>query len=71
MTECIAVSCGNHNADTCANCPQGNGADWCNGDCAWNLGTCVDKGNYYIVMLVRSLELEIKGHIGIYAYSFT
>jgi len=29
------VSCGRHNAATCMECPQGNGAAWCNGDCKW------------------------------------
>ena len=29
------VSCGNHGATTCADCPQGNGASWCHGDCRW------------------------------------
>jgi len=35
------VSCGNHWADTCAECPQGNGAAWCNGDCTWQDNECV------------------------------
>ena len=30
------VSCGSHRADVCANCPQGHGSDWCNGDCRWD-----------------------------------
>mmetsp|Transcript_19001 Transcript_19001/g.41166 ORF Transcript_19001/g.41166 Transcript_19001/m.41166 type:complete len:506 (-) Transcript_19001:247-1764(-) len=37
------VNCGSHPALTCANCPQGNGASWCNGDCIWsseNGGEC-------------------------------
>ena len=29
------VSCGNHKAASCELCPQGNGKDWCNGDCRW------------------------------------
>jgi len=29
------VNCGNHKAKTCQLCPQGNGRDWCNGDCSW------------------------------------
>jgi len=29
------VNCGNHKAKTCQACPQGNGKDWCNGDCSW------------------------------------
>ena len=38
------VSCGNHEASSCAECPQGNGAVWCNGECEWsedgNGGVC-------------------------------
>ena len=30
------VLCGGHRAATCADCPQGNGAAWCNGDCVWS-----------------------------------
>ena len=40
----LEVSCGNHNANTCADCPQGNGASWCNGDCQWVNGQCQSKG---------------------------
>ncbi|KAL7575290.1 hypothetical protein ACA910_001815 [Epithemia clementina (nom. ined.)] len=29
------VSCGGHFAMDCGSCPQGQGADWCNGDCHW------------------------------------
>ena len=46
------VLCGGHRADTCADCPQGHGAGWCNGDCMWVGGsdgecvlTAVDCGN--------------------------
>ena len=41
------VSCGNHYATSCAECPQNNGASWCNGECDWNTGTstCVEKGS--------------------------
>jgi len=35
------VSCGNHQAETCSGCPQGNGASWCNGDCSWTNGQCI------------------------------
>ena len=38
------VSCGNHQAMSCSECPQGNGESWCNGDCLWDKGTCVSKG---------------------------
>jgi len=30
-----AVSCGMHSTPTCGECPMGNGAGWCNGDCIW------------------------------------
>merc|ERR1711982_248892 len=30
-------------ASNCANCPQGNGAAWCNGDCTWKNNQCVKK----------------------------
>ena len=33
------VSCGGHYAPTCAECPQGNGAAWCNGECKWSYNT--------------------------------
>jgi len=39
------VSCGGHYAATCSDCPQGNGASWCNGDCAWADNKCVSKGD--------------------------
>ena len=39
------VSCGNHMAGACEDCPQGNGQQWCNGDCVWNfnLSECEPK----------------------------
>ena len=33
--------CGGHEASSCQDCPQGNGASWCNGDCKWNNNQCV------------------------------
>ncbi|KAL7445575.1 hypothetical protein ACHAXM_009931 [Skeletonema potamos] len=30
------VRCGGHSALTCADCPQGNGRAWCNGECEWD-----------------------------------
>ena len=32
----LGVSCGNHRAATCDDCPQGNGEVWCNGECSWS-----------------------------------
>ena len=29
------VSCGQHRAPNCGQCPQGNGFNWCNGECRW------------------------------------
>lgn len=37
------VICGGHSASRCSECPQGNGASWCNGDCTWKRSTCVPK----------------------------
>eukprot|EP00804_Cyclotella_cryptica_P000905 CCRYP_001143-RA/>CCRYP_001143-RA protein AED:0.06 eAED:0.06 QI:192/1/1/1/0.5/0.66/3/41/472 len=34
------VRCGGHNAPSCDQCPQGNGASWCNGECEWREGAC-------------------------------
>jgi len=31
----LTVSCGNHRAANCDDCPQGNSEAWCNGECAW------------------------------------
>lgn len=38
------LSCGDHLAETCSECPQGNGASWCNGDCEWKNEECISKG---------------------------
>ncbi len=40
------VTCGSHFASSCAECPQGNGPSWCNGDCIWSPdsgGVCQSK----------------------------
>ena len=34
------VVCGGHKASSCAECPQGNGASWCNGECEWKEDAC-------------------------------
>jgi len=34
------ISCGGHYADTCADCSEGGGAAWCNGDCTWTSEGC-------------------------------
>ena len=38
------VACGNHKADSCAQCPMDIGESWCNGECAWCEGKCQLKG---------------------------
>ena len=40
------VSCGGHYATSCHNCPNGNGENWCHGDCEWDSVNheCVNKG---------------------------
>merc|ERR1712238_561342 len=43
---------GNHVAATCAECPQGNGAAWCNDECMWSSSTAtcvvpVQCGNHF------------------------
>mmetsp|Transcript_17566 Transcript_17566/g.22758 ORF Transcript_17566/g.22758 Transcript_17566/m.22758 type:complete len:282 (+) Transcript_17566:645-1490(+) len=38
------VNCGGHSASNCNDCLKGgHGEDWCNGDCYWNEGMCVQK----------------------------
>lgn len=39
----VGVSCGEHRASSCTECPQGKGALWCKGECEWsnvNGGVC-------------------------------
>jgi len=40
------VNCGAHQAQSCADCPQGNGAYWCNGDCVWINDHCVSDTSF-------------------------
>lgn len=35
-----SVLCGAHKAESCAECPQGHGAGWCNFECQWAQGKC-------------------------------
>ena len=54
------VSCGNHKAATCSDCPQGNGPSWCNGECFWDRvgGECLDRskisGMYKCICIITS-----------------
>ena len=52
----VQVSCGNHNATSCSECPQGNGPLWCNGDCKWLNEACTPKGKL-LFLLNRKLDL--------------
>lgn len=36
------VFCGGHTALRCGDCPEGHGAAWCNGDCTWRQGQCIE-----------------------------
>merc|ERR1711865_72070 len=36
------VSCGNHNATRCSECPQDSGSTWCHGDCVWLDEECIE-----------------------------
>ena len=38
------VSCGSHEAPSCAECPQGHGEEWCNGACTWVEEECCGQG---------------------------
>mmetsp|Transcript_89959 Transcript_89959/g.196937 ORF Transcript_89959/g.196937 Transcript_89959/m.196937 type:complete len:677 (+) Transcript_89959:47-2077(+) len=40
------VSCGNHKAKTCAECPQGHGAGWCHVDCTYSFGSCMKNAKF-------------------------
>ena len=41
------MSCGNHEASSCQDCPRGYGAEWCNGDCIWSNNQCVNLDGKY------------------------
>ena len=57
------VSCGNHLASTCSDCPQGHGASWCNGDCRWAAEECIGifgkYENYNGIEIVTSIYAYI------------
>merc|ERR1711862_348143 len=40
------VDCGDHTANTCSECPQGQGETWCNGECQWKNNQCVGKNEW-------------------------
>ena len=47
ITREFQVNCGNHRAASCYECPQGNGASWCNGECEWDGQTCLSKSKFF------------------------
>ena len=53
------VSCGRHRAPSCTECPQGNGASWCNGDCTWSDEQCISKGKIKVLSLDFKIRLDI------------
>jgi len=54
----FTVSCGGHHAKNCADCPRGNGAAWCHGDCEWchSHSSCVPLGACSAVPILDFLK---------------
>jgi len=54
------VSCGNHYADKCADCPVSNGewmgSGWCNGDCYWTGDACAGGSNITGLPTITALK---------------
>eukprot|EP00929_Paragymnodinium_shiwhaense_P059851 TRINITY_DN29943_c0_g2_i1.p1 TRINITY_DN29943_c0_g2~~TRINITY_DN29943_c0_g2_i1.p1 ORF type:complete len:661 (+),score=126.89 TRINITY_DN29943_c0_g2_i1:152-2134(+) len=50
------VVCGGHSATSCDLCPRGHGSSWCNADCAWAFGQCIDKARYDELLQHRKQE---------------
>ena len=48
----FSVSCGIRYEYSCNNCPDGNGAWSCNGDCFWYKGECQSKS----INKIRSIK---------------
>ena len=62
-TTSTSVSCGNHYATTCADCPQGNGASLCNGDCTWIIDQCTETlTTGAISSTISTISLSCGGH---------
>jgi hypothetical protein len=53
--ETVICGCGNHKANLCANCPQGNEGSRCNGVCFWESS---DNEGAYKRELVMRLKKE-------------
>jgi len=56
------VSCGSHKAKSCELCPQGNGKDWCNGDCKWcdKLEKCLPEEDSSKLCKAKGLQISDK-----------
>jgi len=50
------VVCGAHSANTCSDCPKGNGKSWCNGDCQWKGNRCIPKAGKCNMDLVNAIN---------------
>ena len=67
------VACGNHVATSCDQCPHGNGASWCNGDCEWRDGSCGRSSKFdhihpdYIRIIQRYAFQPVMNNNGEYA----
>lgn len=53
-----AVSCGGHFAETCEQCTEGHGEDWCHGQCLWMWDECIlpTSGDLFIWFLVECFK---------------
>jgi hypothetical protein len=58
-TMAASVSCGGHSAATCADCPQGFGAQRCKGDCAWSSSGCVPAGSVDTTKLTGESSITV------------
>ena len=57
---CSDVSCGQHYAESCAECPGKDGENFCNGQCEWINNTCVQSTRTPEDLYKSALE-KIKG----------
>ena len=50
------VHCGGHSARSCSECPSSHGAAWCNGECEWFQGVCVETWRHYRYNKIRHFK---------------
>jgi hypothetical protein len=53
--------CGEHQAPSCAACPNGHGSEWCSGECTWNQDQCVETSVLPEVNIVSKGFIYYKG----------